>query len=206
MIIKIYPQNPQPRAIQQVVEILDRGGIVVYPTDTLYGLGCSIDRLPSAEFVAGIKGKVVGKDLFSFICADLSQLALYCKPIPNTIFKMMKRHLPGPFTFILEANNQVPKLFKSKKKTVGIRVPDNAIIREVVRELGRPILNTSLNPSEDDPEYVCDPEWIHERYGNMIDLVVDGGIGGMEPSTVVDCTSREVVIVRKGLGELRIEN
>jgi len=200
MLIKIYPQNPQARAIQQVVETLDRGGIVVYPTDTLYGLGCAIDRLPAAEFVAGIKGEDVEKDLFSFICADLSQLSLYCKPIPNTIFRLMKRHLPGPFTFILEANSQVPKLFKSKKKTVGIRVPDNSIIREIVRELGRPVLNTSLSPSEEDPEYVCDPEWIHERYGNLIDLVVDGGTGGMEPSTVVDCTSGEAVIVRQGLG------
>ena len=200
MIIKIYPQNPQPRAIQQVVETLNRGGIVVYPTDTLYGIGCAIDRLSAAEFVAGIKGKDAGTDLFSFICADLSQLALYCKPIPNTIFKMMKRNLPGPFTFILEANSQVPKLFKSKKKTVGIRIPDNNVIREIVRELGRPILNTSLDSNVEYPEYVCDPEWIHEKYGNLIDIVVDGGVGGMDPSTVVDCTSGEVVVIRQGIG------
>ena len=204
MLIKIYPQNPQPRAIQQVVETLDRGGIVVYPTDTLYGLGCAIDQLQAAESVAEIKGEDVAKDLFSFICADLSQLSLYCKPIPDTIFKMMKRHLPGPFTFILEANSQVPKLFKSKKKTVGIRVPDNQIIREIVRELGRPVLNTSLSASEEDPEYVLDPEWIHERYGTLIDLVVDGGEGGMEPSTVVDCVSGEPIIIRPGLGKLML--
>ena len=202
MLIKIYPQNPQPRAIQQVVQTLERGGIVVYPTDTLYGLGCAIDQLQAAEAVEGIKGEDVAKDLFSFICADLSQLSLYCKPIPDTIFKMMKHHLPGPFTFILEASSQVPKLFKSKKKTVGIRVPNNHIIREIVRELGRPVLNTSLSPSEEDPEYVCDPEWIHERYGSLIDLVVDGGTGGMEPSTVVDCTSGEPVVMRQGLGIL----
>ena len=204
MLIKIYPQNPQPRAIQQVVEVFDRGGIVVYPTDTLYGLGCAIDQLQAAEVVARIKGNEVEKDLFSFICADLSQLSLYCKPISDTTFKMMKRHLPGPFTFILEANNQVPKLFKSRKKTVGIRVPDNTIIREIVKELGRPVLNTSLNPSYEDPEYVRDPEWIHELYGSLIDIVVDGGEGGMEPSTVIDCTSGEPVIIRQGLGELII--
>ena len=202
MIVKIYPQNPQPRAIQQVVETLDRGGIVVYPTDTLYGLGCAIDRLAAAEFVAGIKGEEVGKDLFSFICADLSQLSLYCKPISNSTYKLMKRNLPGPFTFILEANNQVPKLFKSRKKTVGIRVPDNNIIREIVKELGRPILNTSLSDSIEDPEYVCDPKWIHERYLNYVDVVVDGGPGGMEPSTVVDCTSGDPIIIRQGVREL----
>ena len=204
MLIKIYPQNPQPRAIQQVVEVLERGGIVVYPTDTLYGFGCAIDQLQAAETVARIKGNEVERDLFSFICADLSQLSLYCKPISDTTFKMMKRHLPGPFTFILEANNQVPKLFKSKKKTVGIRVPDNTIIREIVKELGRPVLNTSLNSNYEDPEYVSDPEWIHEFYGSLIDIVVDGGEGGMEPSTVIDCTSGEPVIIRQGLGELII--
>jgi tRNA threonylcarbamoyl adenosine modification protein (Sua5/YciO/YrdC/YwlC family) len=201
MLIRIYPQNPQPRAIQQVVETLERGGIVVYPTDTLYGLGCAIDQLQAAESIVRIKGDEVEKDLFSFICADLSQLSLYCKPIPDTIFKMIKRHLPGPFTFILEANSQVPKLLKSRKKTVGIRVPDNNIIREVIRELGRPVLNTSLTSNDEDPEYVCNPEWIHDHYGNLIDMVVDGGEGGMEPSTVVDCTSGEPIIIRQGLGE-----
>lgn len=203
MLIKIYPQNPQPRAIEQVVNVLDRGGIVVYPTDTLYGLGCAIDRLQAAESLEAIKEEEdVAKNLFSFICADLSQLSLYTKPIPNTIFKLMKRNLPGPFTFILEASSQVPKLFKSRKKTVGIRVPDNNIIREIVKELGRPILNTSLSSNDEYPEYVCDPEWIHDRYGNLIDLVVDGGVGRMEPSTVVDCTSGEPIIIRQGIGEL----
>ncbi|MCL2727079.1 MAG: L-threonylcarbamoyladenylate synthase [Bacteroidales bacterium] len=206
MLIKIYPQNPQPRAIEQVVNILDRGGIVVYPTDTLYGLGCAIDRLQAAEAVEAIKEEDVAKNLFSFICADLSQLSLYCKPIPNAIFKLMKHHLPGPFTFILEASNQVPKLFKSKKKTVGIRVPDNNIIREIVKELGRPILNTSLPQNEEYPEYICDPEWIHEHYGHLIDLVVDGGTGSMEPSTVVDCTSGVPIIIRQGLGKLMIDD
>ena len=201
MLVKIYPQNPNPRAIRQVVDTLERGGVVVYPTDTLYGLGCAMDQWAAAESVEQIKGEDEGgKDLFSFIYADLSQLSLYCKPIPTPVFKLMKRCLPGPFTFILEANNQVPKLFKSKKKTVGLRVPNNHIIREIVRELGRPLLNTSLPSDEEDPEYIRDPEWIHERYGDMIDLVVDGGEGGIEPSTVVDCTTGEPVIIRQGLG------
>ena len=204
MLVKIYPQNPQIRAILQVVETLERGGIVVYPTDTLYGLGCAIDQLQAAETITRIKGDQSGKELFSFICADMSQLSLYCKPFPDSIFKILKRHLPGPFTFILEANNQVHKLFKSKKKTVGIRIPNNHIIREIVRELGRPVINTSLRHSDEDPEYVCDPEWIHEQYGSQIDMVVDGGMGGMEPSTVVDCTSGEPVVIRQGLGELII--
>ena len=203
MIVRLYNENPSPRIIQQVVDVLDRGGIVVYPTDTLYGLGCAIDRLQAAETVARIKGEDSEKSLFSFICADLSQLSLYCKPIDNHIFKLMKQHLPGPFTFILEANSQIPKLFKSKKKTVGIRVPHNPIIREIVNCLGRPLLNTSLPADEEDPEYICDPEWIHERYGDLIDLVVDGGPGGMEPSTVVDCTSGSPEIIRQGVGEFK---
>ncbi|MCL1974034.1 MAG: L-threonylcarbamoyladenylate synthase [Bacteroidetes bacterium] len=203
MLVKIYPQNPNPRAIRQVVDTLERGGIVVYPTDTLYGLGCAMDQWQAAESVAKIKGEGEGgKDFFSFIHADLSQLSLYCKPIPTAVFKLMKRCLPGPFTFILEANNQVPKLFKSKKKTVGLRVPDNHIVREIVRELGRPLLNTSLPPDDEDPEYIRDPEWIHERYANQIDLVVDGGEGGLEPSTVVDCTAGEPIVIRQGRGIL----
>jgi len=202
MLVKIYEENPNEREIQKVVRILRDGGIIVYPTDTIYGIGCDITNAKAVERVARMKGMEVAKSNFSFICSDLSHLSTYTRPIPNDIFKLMKRCLPGPFTFILEANNNVPKYFKGKKKTVGIRVPDNAIISEIVRELGNPILSTSVKDEDEIIEYTTDPELIHEKFGDMVDLVIDGGYGGNIPSTIIDCTTGIPEITRQGKGEL----
>jgi tRNA threonylcarbamoyl adenosine modification protein (Sua5/YciO/YrdC/YwlC family) len=201
MLVKIYPENPNEREIKRVVEILRDGGIIIYPTDTVYGMGCDINNARMVEKICKIKG-ISPKENLSFICFDLSQLSHYCKPLDNRTFKLMKRYLPGPFTFILPANNHVPKLFDSRKKTVGIRVPDNNIIREIVRELGNPILSTSILDEDDIIEYTTDPELIHEKFRDQVDMVIDGGYGNNIPSTVVDCTGDEFVILRQGLGEI----
>lgn len=204
MLVKLYEENPNPREIQKIVEVLRSGGVIVYPTDTIYGVGCDITQSKAVERVARIKGVDVAKSNFSFICSDLGHLSTYAKPIPNPIFKLIKRCLPGPFTFILEANNNVPKYFKGKKKTVGIRVPDNAIIREIVRELGNPILSASVKDEDEIIEYTTDPELIHEKFGDLVDLVIDGGYGGNIPSTVVDCTNDLPEITRQGKGEVEL--
>ena len=202
MLIKLYEENPDQRRIDQVIEVLRNGGLVAYPTDTVYGIGCDIMNQKAVERVAGLKGIQLEKSHFSFICYDLSHLSDYTRPIPNNIFKLMKRNLPGPFTFILEANNNVPRYFKGKKKTVGIRVPDNNIIREIVRELGNPIFSTSVHSEDEIEAFMTDPELIHEEYADKIDLVIDGGFGDNQVSTVVDCTGNEMEIVREGKGEL----
>lgn len=202
MLIRLYNDNTNPRQIQQVVEVLRNGGIIVYPTDTVYGIGCDIMNPKAVEKVAQLKGMKVEKTQFSFICHDLSHLSDFTRPIPNHIFKLMRRNLPGPFTFILEANNNVPRYFKGKKKTVGIRVPDNNIIREIVKELGNPIFSTSVHSDDDIEDYHTDPELIHEEYGDKVDMVIDGGYGGFEVSTIVDCTTDTIEIVRQGKGEL----
>lgn len=202
MLLKIYPENPNPRHIRMVVECLLDGGIIIYPTDTVYGLGCDIFKSKAIERIAQIKGIKVEKANFSFICNDLSQLADYSKPIPNTVFKLMKSNLPGPFTFILNASNNVPKLIQSKKKTVGIRIPDNAIPLEIVRELGNPIMSTSIHDDDKIIEYTTDPELIYEKYNKLVDIVIDGGYGDNEPSTVVDCTVDVPIIIREGKGAL----
>ena len=201
MIIRLFNENPNPREILRIVEVLRDGGIIIYPTDTVYGLGCDITNTKAVEKVARIKGVKVEKNNFSFICSDLSHLSDYTKPIPNWIFKLMKKNLPGPFTFILEANNNVPKYFKGKK-TVGIRVPDNNIIREIIRELGNPILSTSIHDDDEILEYSTDPELIHEKFENIAELVIDGGYGELIPSTIVDCTGEEIEIIREGKGIL----
>ena len=175
--------------------------MIVYPTDTVYGLGCDITNAKAVEKVARIKGVKVEKNNFSFICSDLSHISDFTKPIPNSVFKLMKKNLPGPFTFILDANNNVPKYFKGKK-TVGIRVPDNNIIREIIRELGNPILSTSIHDEDEILEYSTDPELIHEKYQDIAEIVIDGGYGEFIPSTIVDCTGDEIVIVREGKGIL----
>jgi tRNA threonylcarbamoyl adenosine modification protein (Sua5/YciO/YrdC/YwlC family) len=200
MLIKIYPENPNPKAIDQAVEILAKGGLVIYPTDTVYGLGCDINNSKAVETICRIKGINLKKDHLSFICHDLSHISDYTKPLSNSTFKLMKRHLPGPFTFVVEANNNVPRLFKNNKKTVGIRVPDNIIIREIVNKLGNPVLSTSIYDEDEIIEYTTDPELIHEKWGEKVDLVIDGGYGDNEPSTVIDCTSDEFVILRQGKG------
>ncbi|MGV8829741.1 MAG: L-threonylcarbamoyladenylate synthase [Breznakibacter sp.] len=202
MLIRIYPENPNPKAIEQVVDCLRHGGIVIYPTDTIYGLGCAIDNHAAVEKIIRFKGINTKKAHLSFICYDLSHISDYIKPISNATFKLMKKNLPGAFTFVLNANNNIPKLFKNNKKTVGIRVPDNSIIREIVKELGSPILSTSVKDDDEILEYSTDPELIHEKFAQIADLVIDGGYGDNEPSTIVDCTGETVDIIRQGKGIL----
>lgn len=202
MLVRIYDENPQPKEIARIVGILRKGGIIIYPTDTVYGLGCDINNSKGIERIARIKKMDLKKDHLSFICYDLSHISDYTQQISNQIFKMLKRNLPGPFTFILNANNNIPKLFKNNKKSVGIRVPNNTIIREIVKELGNPILSTSIYDEDELIEYSTDPELIEERFNELVDAVIDGGFGGNIPSTVVDCTTDEPIIVRQGKGEL----
>ena len=196
----MFNENPNPRDIQKIVDILRDGGIIIYPTDTVYGMGCDITNNRAVEKVARIKEIKIEKSNFSFICSDFSHLSLYTKPINNSIFKLIKKNFPGSFTFILEANNNVPKYFKGKKKTVGIRIPDNNIIRDIVSELGNPILSTSIHDEDEILEYTTDPELIHEKYKDVVDVVIDGGPGELTPSTIVDCTGNEIEIIREGKG------
>ncbi|NLF44025.1 MAG: threonylcarbamoyl-AMP synthase, partial [Bacteroidales bacterium] len=176
------------------------GGIIIYPTDTVYGLGCDIFKHKAVERVATIKGINLSKANFSFICYDLSHITDFTRPLSNPTYKLMKKATPGPFTFILEANNNVPKLFQTKKKTVGIRVPDNSICREIVNVLGNPILTTSIYDEDELIEYTTDPELIYEKYKDLVDIVIDGGFGGNQASTVIDCTSDEFEVLRQGKG------
>jgi tRNA threonylcarbamoyl adenosine modification protein (Sua5/YciO/YrdC/YwlC family) len=201
-LIKIYPENPDPRRIQKIVEILRNGGVIIYPTDTIYGMGCDIFNQKAIERVCQIKGVKPQKHNFSFICYDLSNIAEFTRALSTPVFKLMKKALPGPFTFILEANNKVPKLLNNKKKTVGIRVPDHPIPRILVKELGQPILTTSIRDEDDVIEYSTDPELIYEKYKDIVDAVVDGGYGNNVASTVIDCTGDEIEIVRQGKGEI----
>lgn len=204
MLIKIYPENPSPKAIEQVAQVLRRGGLIIYPTDTVYGLGCDITNQKAIEAIARIRHIKPEKANFSFICYDLSNISAYTKPIDNATFRVLKKALPGPFTFIFNASGNVPKLLSSNKKTVGIRVPDNNIAREIVKVLGNPILSTSIRDEDDIIEYSTDPELIHEKYENLVDLVIDGGYGGNIASTVVDCTSGDFEIIREGKGDLEM--
>ena len=202
MLVRLFNENPNPREIIKIADILREGGIIIYPTDTLYGLGCDITNQKAVEKVARWKGVKIEKNNFSFICSDFSHLSDYTKPIQNRVFKVIRKNLPGPFTFILEANNNVPKYFKGKKKTVGIRIPDNNIIREIVAELGNPILSTSIYDEDEFIEYTTNPELIHEKYNDIADIVIDGGFGELVPSTIVDCTKDEIEIIRQGKGNL----
>lgn len=201
-LIKIYPENPHPKRIQEVVEVLRNGGVIIYPTDTVYGMGCDITNQKAIERVCQIKGVKPQKQNFSFICYDLSNISDFTRTVSTPVFKMMKKALPGPFTFILNANNNVPKLLNNKKKTVGIRVPDHAIPRTLVNELGQPILTTSIKDDDDVIEYSTDPELIYEKYRDLVDLVIDGGYGNNVASTVIDCTGEEIEVLRQGLGEM----
>ncbi|MDR1757372.1 MAG: threonylcarbamoyl-AMP synthase [Bacteroidales bacterium] len=203
MLLKIYPENPNPRAIRQVVECLQDGGVIIYPTDTIYGIGCDIFKAKSAENIIHLQKLNKKKSTLSIICHDLSHLSDFTRPIPNPVFKAMKRSLPGPFTFILEANNRVPKLLQSNRKTVGIRVPDNTICREIVRVLDHPILSTSVK-DDDTKEYISEPELIHEKYGHWVDIVIDGGYGDTMHSTIVDCTSGVCDVIRNGKGDTNL--
>jgi len=200
MLLKIYPQNPNDKDIRYVVDVLQKGGIIIYPTDTVYGMGCDITNVKAVEKVARYKNVSVEKSNLSFICSDLSHLSDFSKPVSNQLYKILKRYLPGPYTFLLNANSNVPKYFKGKKKTVGVRIPDNSIILEIVRTLGNPIMSTSIHDDDEVIEYSTDPELIHEKYKDFVDLVIDGGYGDNIPSTIVDCTSDMPVIVRQGKG------
>lgn len=200
MLLKIYPENPNERDIRRVVDVLQKGGIIIYPTDTVYGLGCDITNTKAVEKIARYKNVSVEKSNLSFICSDLSHLSDFSRPVSNQLFKLLKRYLPGPFTFILNANSNVPKYFKGKKKTVGIRVPDNLIILEIVRVLGNPIMSTSIHDEDEIIEYSTDPELIHEKFKDIADIVIDGGYGDNVPSTIVDCTDDMPVILRQGKG------
>jgi tRNA threonylcarbamoyl adenosine modification protein (Sua5/YciO/YrdC/YwlC family) len=198
MLIQIHPTNPQPRQLAMVVDCLQSGGIIAYPTDTIYGLGCSIFKHDAIEKICAIKKVDPEKANLSFICADLSDLSLYAKSIDNSLFRILKKALPGPFTFILPASKEVPKILQSKKKTIGLRIPDNLIALSIIKTLGHPILSASF-PGEEVEEYT-DPEIIQENWGKQIDMVIDGGIGGMTPSTVVDCTTDDYQVIRQGAG------
>ena len=201
--IKIYENNPNEVAIKKVVEVLKNGGLVIYPTDTVYGLGCDITNTKALERVAKIKGVKLEKANFSFICSDLSHISDYIKQIDTSTFKILKRALPGPYTFILPGNNNLPKEFK-KKTTVGIRVPDNAIALEIVRQLGNPIVSTSIHDEDEVLEYSTDPELIFEKWQNLVDLVIDGGYGDNIGSTIIDLSGFEPVVIREGKGSLEV--
>jgi tRNA threonylcarbamoyl adenosine modification protein (Sua5/YciO/YrdC/YwlC family) len=204
MLLRIYNDNPNQKHIRQIVDLLESGGIIIYPTDTVYAMGCDILATRAIEKIARFKGLNPKNPELSLIFYDMSQLSEYTIIHDNTIFKLLKRNLPGPFTFIVQANNQIPRLFKNKKKTVGIRIPDNNIILEIVKELGRPVITTSIHDPDEVIEYTTDPELIFEKYREFADAVIDGGFGNNEASTIVDCTGSEIEILRQGLGNLEL--
>ncbi len=202
-IIKIYEENPNSKAIEKVISVLKKGGLVIYPTDTVYGLGCDITNSKALEKIARIKGVKLEKANFSFICNDLSHLSDYVRQIDTPTYKILKRALPGPYTFILPGNNNLPKVFK-KKKTVGIRIPDNNIARTIVAELGNPIVSTSIYDEDELVEYTTDPELIFEKWKNLVDIVIDGGYGDNKASTVIDLTTEYPEVIREGKGSLDV--
>jgi tRNA threonylcarbamoyl adenosine modification protein (Sua5/YciO/YrdC/YwlC family) len=204
MLLRIYPENPNPKHIRKVVDALIAGSIIIYPTDTIYAMGCDIRAHKTIEKIARFKGLNPLNPDHYIILHDMSQLSDYTVIRDNAVFKLLKRNLPGPFTFIVRANNQIPRLFKNKKKTVGVRIPKNNIVLEIVRELGRPIITASIHENDEITEYITDPELIHEKYKDFAEIVINGGYGRNEASTVVDCTSDEIEIVRQGLGVLEL--
>ena len=201
--IKVYEDNPNPKKIKKIVDILSKGGLIIYPTDTVYGLGCDITNNNALEKIARIKGVKLAKSNFSFICNDLSHLSDFVKQIDTPAYKLLKRALPGPYTFILPGSNSLPRVFK-KKKTVGIRIPDNNIARTIVKSLGNPIISTSIHDEDDVLEYTTDPELIFEKWQHLVDGIIDGGYGGNQPSTVINLTGIDPKVVRKGKGSLSI--
>jgi len=201
--IKLYKDNPNPKDVQRIVDIIRKGGLVIYPSDTVYALGCDITNTRALERIAQIKGVKLAKANFSFICEDLSNLSDYVKQIDTSTFKLLKRALPGPYTFILPGNNNLPTVFK-KKREVGIRVPNNSITQAIIKALGNPIVSTSIKDEDEVIEYTTDPELIYEKWNDLVDVVVDGGYGGNIPSTVIDLTGDEPVLIREGKGSLEI--
>jgi tRNA threonylcarbamoyl adenosine modification protein (Sua5/YciO/YrdC/YwlC family) len=202
MLLHLNEKNIDSRALAPVIECLLDGGVIIYPTDTVYGFGCDIKKQKAVDRICRIKGLDPEKVHFSFVCYDLSHISDYTKNLGTPVYKLMKKALPGPFTFVLEANNEVPKFFRSKKKTVGIRVPDNDICRNIVKELGNPIMSTSVHDEDEVVEYTTDPQLIYEKYRDIVDIVIAGGYGNNEASTVVDCTGDDFIILRQGLGVL----
>ncbi len=202
MLLKVHPENPSQRQILKACEVLQKDGVLVYPTDTVYAFGCDIYSSRAVDRISRLKGISLKKANFSFIFSDLSQLSDYTRPVSNPVFKMMKAYLPGPYTFILPARNNIPRIFQSKKKTIGIRIPDNNIPLEIVRELGHPLMTTSIHDEDELIEYTTDPELIWEQYKDQVDAVIDGGYGNNEPSTVIDCTDDEPVVLRQGIGQV----
>lgn len=201
-LVKIHPQNPEMRKISRVVEVLKNGGVIIYPTDTIYGIGCDLMNRKAVERVCKIMDIKPHKLDLSFICHDLSHISIYVKRIDTPVFKVLKKSLPGPYTFIFESSSKVPKILDVNKKTVGIRIPDHNIPRMIVSELGNPLITSSIKDDDHIKEYTTDPEEIYEDFKNLVDIVIDGGAGGNIPSTVVDCTSNDFVILRQGLGEI----
>jgi tRNA threonylcarbamoyl adenosine modification protein (Sua5/YciO/YrdC/YwlC family) len=201
MLIQIHPDNPDPRQIKKVVECLKDGGLIIYPTDTVYGFGCDVNNKKAMEKLCRLKGVNIKKHNLAFVCYDLSHIADFTKHLETSTYKLMKKALPGPFTFILNANSSIPKLFKNKKKEIGIRIPNNNIPREIVKELGNPIVTTSVKNDDMILEYSTDPELIHEYFQNKVDMVISGGYGDSTPSTIVKCTDGYPEIIRKGKGE-----
>ncbi len=200
MILKVHPENPAPRHLKQIIDVLNEGGVIIIPTDSVYAIACDIHNTKAYERILQLKG-IKKKDAnFSFLFHDLSQLSDFTLPFSNTCFKEMRKVLPGPFTFILKANNKVPKIFHNKKKTIGIRIPDNLIVAEIINELGNPLMTTSLKGDDEILEYMTDPEMIHEKYGHLVDMVVDGGYGDLTPSTVISCVNDDLEIIRQGKG------
>lgn len=203
-IVRIYPENPNPKAVNRVVEVLKAGGVIVYPTDTVYSFGCDLNNNKAMDRVAWLKGLKKEKADFSIIFYDLSHLSDYTRQVDTATYKILKRCLPGPFTFILNANNTVPKIFKNKKKTIGIRIPDNNIPRDIVHALGNPIIATSVHDEDEIIEYTTDPEFIAEKFAKQVDLVIDGGMGDNDASTVVDLTGETPEIMREGKGDINM--
>ena len=201
MLIKIYPENPNPKEVQRVIDVLQDGGLIIYPTDTVYAIGCDALNVRAVERICKIKGVNPQKSNLSIVCYDLSNISEYAK-VSNATFKLMKRYLPGPYTFILPTSSELPKIYK-KRKEVGIRVPDNNIVHTIIKELGNPLLTMSARDESDEVvEYSTDPELIEEKYDGLVDLVIDGGFGGTIPSTVIDCTTDNFELIREGKGEI----
>lgn len=207
MLFRLNPDNINSQTVDQIVKLLQSGGVIIYPTDTVYALGGDITKPNAFERICRLKNIKPEKSNFSFVCSDLSHLSQYTKPISNSVFRIMKKALPGPYTFILEANSNVPKLLKQTKKTVGIRVPDNSICKAIIEQLGNPLISTSLHDNSDDIlEYFSDPEVIYRQYQTQVDAVVDGGFGNIYTSTVIDCSDDEPIVIREGLGDLNVLN
>lgn len=203
MLVKIYPENPNNREMLQIVTILQKGGIIIFPTDTIYALGCAANNTNGLEQVCRIMGKKPEKSNLSLLCSDLSHLSDYTTPVDNTVYRLMKRCLPGPYTFVLNANNNIPKIFKQhNKKTVGIRIPDNNIVLELIKMLGQPLISSSIHSDDEIEEYITDPELIYEKYEKHIEAMIDGGFGGNIGSTVIDCSGEDIVLIREGKGSV----